>query len=299
MIVTPWRCTVHDVLKSPKGVPDAAAAVARQKLAELVGRLGSQGAVAKACGLHPTAVSNYVNGNKPISWAAAYRIAKSGAMALDEVLGLPVRHRPAKPDVGPDQSKAQRWTYLPKVGWTAAGEPIDYTVPEDEFTWYAFHRSWAEQMTARDAPDDQQRLVMIEVGEDQESMWPTLRPGAVLVVDRGADGRGIQHLEDIRPGRIYLCRIPGTEGVTAKFVSVDRGMGVLVLTSDNPDREKYSPRLVPLRGLELQRVLLGLVIHVGQDLAPRRRNLKRHSADARATKEHLVGLVEKAGGKAK
>ena len=200
----------------------------------------------------------------------------------------------AKPAAGPELAKAQHWTYLPKVAWTAAGTPIDYEVPEQDRTWYAFHRSWAEQMAARDAPDDDQRLVMVEVGEDQESMWPTLRPGAVLVVDRGREGKGITALEEVRQGRIYLCR-PGDEGITAKYVTVDRRMGALVLSSDNPDRERYPPLLIPLRGLELQRVLLGLVVHVGQDLAPRarpRRGHGDHKGD-RPSKADLAAMIGK------
>lgn len=90
-------------------------------------------------------------------------------------------------------------------------------------------------------------------------MLPTIRPGALVMVDRGPGCRGWTECED---GKIYLCR-PAEEGVTVKrvFRGGDHSRA-LVLWSDNP---AFKPIVVDLKGKSLQSILLGRVRWIGQE----------------------------------
>lgn len=105
----------------------------------------------------------------------------------------------------------------------AAGEPIDFE--HDEVDWYAFHQSWVEQMAGAGAVHDAQRVILVDVSG--ESMLPTIRDGALCVVDRGPHGGGVTELGQLHPERLYLVHDPDGGGVTVKRVAVDRERAVL------------------------------------------------------------------------
>lgn len=130
-------------------------------------------------------------------------------------------------------------------------------------TWYAFHRSWIHRQWGAQAVEDPERLVVVQVEKRAlgESMLPTIRPGAILVIDRGAGGRGVTDLREVRQGGIYLVRID--DGLTVKRVNVDGQ--ALILSADNPDKRTFPSRHVPLRGTRVQDVLVGRVRWIGQE----------------------------------
>lgn len=148
------------------------------------------------------------------------------------------------------------------MAFAAAGEPVS-DLPADT-VWYAFHRSWVERKCGKGAANDDQRLVVIQVEKQHlgESMAPTIRPGAILVVDRGPEGRGITDVKEIKAGAIYVVR-PGDEGLTVKRINIDGPN--LILTSDNPDRSQHPPRTIHLRARELHKIVIGRVRWIGQE----------------------------------
>lgn len=212
--------------------------------------------IAKAMGLKDTsALSHYVAGRRKPDLAKLTSLARFAKVSADYLLGLDQAERPATPARGED------WHQLPKIAFTAAGEPVE-RLPADA-VWYAFHRSWASKNFGRASLEDEQRLIVVQVEKKHlgESMLPTIKPGAVLVVDRGPGGRGIAETREIKQGAIYLVN-PG-EGLTVKRVFVSEG--ILTLASDNPDQKSYPPRPIPLKGKELQRLVVGRVRWIGHE----------------------------------
>lgn len=187
------------------------------------------------------------------------RIADATKVSPDWLLGAaPVvpRDPPAAPAKGED------WHQIPKVAFAAAGQPVD-RLPDD-VTWYAFHRSWVIRHWGAKAADDRDRLVVVQVEKKTlgESMLPTIRPGAILVIDRGPKGQGIASNE-VQTGAIYLVKPDDEGGLAVKRVFVDGS--TVVLTSDNPDRRRYPPRTIPLREKRLHQLLIGRVRWIGQE----------------------------------
>lgn len=155
----------------------------RDRLSEAMRRSGlSQRALAKSLAVEESQVSRWMRETAPRT-PTIQRIAKATSVPFDWLLGgMPTFTRPESPVKGAD------WHELPKVAFAAAGEPI-HELPSDT-AWYAFHRTWVERR-AKGASHDDQRLVVVEVDKRQESMLPTIRPGAILVVDRGHRGDGV------------------------------------------------------------------------------------------------------------
>lgn len=218
---------------------------------------GKIAAAARAAGMDTTSLLRLRRG---VSTNVRLETLGRLAAALGEPIGAllgepqPLRPTPAQPTKGED------WHVLPKVALAAAGEPIA-DLP-DSTTWYSFHRTWVERR-AKGAGDDDQRLVVVELDKKQESMLPSIRPGAILVVDRGPRGEGVvTKPEEIKRGGVYLVR-PEGEGLTVKRLYVEGG--VLSLVSDNAER--FPPRPIILKGAgRLQQLVVGKVIWVGQEV---------------------------------
>jgi transcriptional regulator with XRE-family HTH domain len=200
-------------------------------------------------------VSKWIKGESEPKHAELVAIARAVRRSADYLLGLP---EPARPGT-------QEGTHdLPKVAFASAGEPV-HDLPDLPESWYAFHRSWVKRVFGHGALSDDQRLVVVQVERTHlgESMLPTIRPGAILVVDRGPGGHGVRELREVVQGGIYVAR-PEGDGLTVKRVNVDRDAN-LILTADNPDRKRYPPRTLFMKGRELQKVLIGRVRWIGQE----------------------------------
>jgi hypothetical protein len=167
------------------------------------------------------------------------------------------------PSPAPAPPKGDDWHQLPKVAFAAAGSPIHDVIRKDETVWYAFHRSWVGRRAGKNAHEDEERLIVVQVDKKHlgESMIPTVRPGALLVVDRGPRGQGIASAAELKPGRLYLVNVEG--GLTVKRVLPSEG--TLILVSDNPDRTAYPPKVVTMKGRTLQKVVIGRVIWIGHE----------------------------------
>jgi len=218
----------------------------------------SQADLARALEVTEAAVSRWLSEVAMPSRTNAERLAGVLGVSVDWLLGLPDR-RPAGPTL-PSSTTRDDWHPLPKVVFAAAGEPI-HDLPASTL-WYVFHRSWIVRLAGRASSRDEQRFVVVEADKKHvgKSMIPMLRPGAVLLVDRGPGGRGIAEAGEIKQGGLYIVQLDG--GLTVKRVF--RSEETLTLISDNPDPVAYPPRTVPLRVDVLPRLLVGRVVWLGQ-----------------------------------
>lgn len=106
----------------------------------------------------------------------------------------------------------------------------------------------------------------LRVGPKEESMVPTILPGDTVFVDRQPEVR-------LRPrnGGIYAVNYALLNGDAGSAVKrVELANGVLVVSSDNPDKAHYPTLARPLDGLNLLQVLVGQVVWHGRYLTPRR-----------------------------
>lgn len=221
--------------------------------------------IAAAMNVDDTTVYNWRSGRR------GGRISREHIAALAPLVGMSIQQlmgdgssvaAEGAASHRPEPKKADDW-HLPRVAFAAAGSPIHDVLQDDATVWYAFRRGWVKHLVGERGLRDEQRLIVVQVDKQHlgESMMPTIRPGAIVVVDRGAGGRGIAERRDLVAGKIYLVNIEG--GLTIKRVFVDDG--ALILVADNPDRERYPPQLVPLKGRELQRIVVGRVVWIGQE----------------------------------
>lgn len=87
---------------------------------------------------------------------------------------------------------------------------------------------------------------------DGESMYPTIKNGAVVGIDDDAR---------FRQNEIFAVSIP-YEGLTIKRVAIDHETNQYVLRSDNPDKEKYDDIRIFIE--EAPTLLVGRVVWVWQ-----------------------------------
>jgi transcriptional regulator with XRE-family HTH domain len=230
-------------------------------------------ALAGKAGIPKTTLYQWIGGAKgEIEPAAATAvglatIARALGVPGDFLLGLtdsPDGDAPGRPAAAAPEKADDH--HLPKVAFAAAGSPVHDVIRKDDTVWYAFHRSWITRKAGRTAPEDEERLIVVQVDKKHlgESMIPTVRPGALLVVDRGPRGQGIASAAELKANRLYLVNIDG--GLTVKRVlHTGEKDGMLMLASDNPDRNAYPPRVVRLGRTPLQKVVIGRVIWIGHE----------------------------------
>lgn len=212
--------------------------------------------LARAVGVSEAAVSDWLRGAIP-RMSKVLMIATATGRPFDWLVGYEAAA------ARPEPKKADDW-HLPKVAFAAAGSPIHDVLQDDATTWYAFRRGWIKHLAGGEKGlQDSERFIVVQVDKKHlgESMLPTIRPGAIVVVDRGPRGLGLSERKDIAQGKVYLVNVDG--GLTIKRVFVDDGM--LVLVGDNSDRERYPPQLVPIKGRELHKIIVGRVVWIGQE----------------------------------
>lgn len=229
---------------------------------KLAGLRASQAALAEVLGFNEPDLTRWKKGDRKIPHPKLIKLAQALEVSTDEILGLsededqPLQHLPP-PSIEID---SRDFVLIPKVAeQVAAGSPVlDLAAVEDR-SWYAFRAGWVRHVGAT---ADANRLCIVQVASDHkgESMIPTIQPGAMLVIDRGQGGRGIDSVDQ---GKIYLVRDPEeSEGVMVKRVFYNRGQ--LVYWSDN--FSFHPPITVPLSGRQLREVIVGKVILVQQKL---------------------------------
>lgn len=105
----------------------------------------------------------------------------------------------------------------------------------------------------------------IRVGRREESMVPTILPEDTVLIDPSEAVR-----RKPRNGTLYAVNyagLTGDEGSAVKRVEVADGM--LIVSSDNPDKSRFPTLAKPIEGMDLLRVLVGQVVWHGRYLTPR------------------------------
>ena len=88
-------------------------------------------------------------------------------------------------------------------------------------------------------------------------MAPTIRPGDVVLIDQHIERR--HHPED---GHVYVVNLDALEGDEhgGAITRVETSDGILILTSDNPDKTRYPTRTRTVRRQSLPDILIGEVV---------------------------------------
>lgn len=252
-------------------MPDVeAAGVLQTRISELVERFGTP-RIASVLGVKSGgAVTRYKKGQRLLDPSQITALAQLSGWSSDYLLGLDETEKPEviRYEVPvPDPPAAwEGFKRLPLQGWAGAGEPIKDLIERKDTRWYAFRDEFIYRVLGKGALWDPERMLVLKVAPRQESMRPTIRPGALVVVDRGAGGAGVDDLAKLRDGKVYVCQ-PGDEGVTVKRVT--EADGGIILSSDNTERIqgklRYPPRFLRLSDIQLQKVLIGRVVWIGQE----------------------------------
>lgn len=238
---------IHGVLSRRSLAARIDAAIGERNASEL----------ARKIGVKPGSISNWRTGFRMPDPERLARLCDEIKASADELLGLkPFGGRPPTPPVDESAPVPQLW--VPLVADVAAGEPtLEQRSEPDDF--YSFKAKWVERVVKRSgsSPD---RLFAVKVrrGKGGDSMLPTIRPGASLVVDPGPAATGIASIES---GRVYVVRpSEGGGGWTVKRAWLDKHY--LVLKGDNPE----VPAIVEdVRGKRLRDLVVGKVVYVGQE----------------------------------
>lgn len=221
---------------------------------------GAQERISALAGVSSETLSRWRNGRRKPNPDLDTLTRLSRAMGCDVIDLLAYPTQLATPTYTPPPAGWERFIKLPKVAWAAAGEPLVRI--DDHTAFYAFHRDWITRVRGKGLDENRLVVVQVDKGALGESMLPTIRPGALLVVDRGPHGQGWPDVRDLKPAGLYVVR-PDEEGLTVKRIFRDGEH--LLLMPDNPDRERFQPRLVPLKGRRLQHLIVGRVRWIGHE----------------------------------
>ena len=215
--------------------------------------------LARKLGVDYTTLLHWQAGRRAPNLDMLAQLCRELGASADELLGIPrleLREPPADYGAHPVE---QEW--IPLVADVAAGEPMIAPRHEAE-DWYAFKAKWVRAVVKKSGtPVERLFAVKLARGARGESMLPTIRPGASLVVDPGPETTGVRAIED---GRIYLCRPDGGDGWTVKRAWLAGGARYLVLKGDNPTSGAI---VEDMKGRALRDVIVGRVIYVGQEEA--------------------------------
>ena len=154
----------------------------------------------------------------------------------------------------PRATTVEGFVALPLLGRPiAAGRPLKIDADPDSDHTLAFAEYFVRKYT---------RPVCLRVGRREESMLPTILPGDVIVIDQNPERR-----TKPKPGAIQAVNyapMTGEPGGAVKRVEVTKA-GLLVVTSDNPDKAKYPTEVFDLNhSVNLLDVLKGEVVWRGQ-----------------------------------
>jgi transcriptional regulator with XRE-family HTH domain len=230
-----------------KGAPRLAALLADQNKRQL----------AKALNMDPSTLSNYTSGRRSPDPDTLARICEAIGTTPDALLGFPEKFIEAP------SRKGDSIGFVEKVGKVAAGAPrFDVFDRQGKRRTYYFREEFMKHLGYDERDPERFLPVGVSGHVDGDSMIPTIRPHALLLVDRGPkpEPRGVRTLRDVKNGAIYLCFVDG--GLTVKRVYKSERMLMLW-----PDNQAVQPIPVPLDDdIDLARLLVGKVVWVGQEL---------------------------------
>lgn len=155
---------------------------------------------------------------------------------------------------------------VPKVGFRVAAGFAAFPQPEeDEPGLYSFRPEFIRHVLGglpKNPDSTWGKLACVQLRRDAWSMYPTIRPGAVVLVKMGV----VTSPRDVKARRIYLVDEPGNgdeNGIVVKRVTFSEtaGRGVLVLESDNREaKTEYAPRVIDLTDRDVSSVVRGKVV---------------------------------------
>lgn len=218
--------------------------VVLRRLVELI-PYGDQERVTGLAGISTETVSRWRAGTEPSldsleALAAALRVSLADLITDREPLREPL----------PGEWEGYDW--LPVSAEVGAGPGRDWQEGADETE----RRPFSHEQLAAWGGSSRMRLVRVAPGRYGQSMLPTIRPGARLLVQVGGTSASAW-----RDGEIYVVNIPD-EGTVVKRVF--RAEAHLLLWSDNPAHPQRSQRIEPEDG-DLNRVVVGRVRWIGQE----------------------------------
>jgi len=219
----------------------------------------SQSEAARRARLSRSAISSWVSGRRAaIRPAEAQKLGPVIMVKPERLLRLPgnetfyggekIRTPPVTPS-GKDHRS------LPLCGAAAAGEPMAKIYEANDIQWMDFSETFLRAMYK--GRFDPERAVMLRVEGD--SMEGELPNGALVWIDRGPGGEGIEHVNE---DDIYMVRPPGEDGITLKRVAIE-GSGddrVLQLLPSGRVVGRYKVRNIPLKGRKIQSIVRGRVV---------------------------------------
>ena len=213
--------------------------------------------VARKLHVSSGAITHWRNGDRLPGLEKFHALCGELAISADALLGTGQQRAREAPAADPEAKIPQEW--IPLVADVAAGEPM--LAPREEAEdWYAFKAKWVRAISRkRGTPIERLFAVKVAKGARGESMLPTIRPGASLVVDPGPERAGLSKIDD---GAIYVCRPGDGEGWTVKRAWLTDGARYLVLKGDNPDQGAI---VEPMKSRELRSVIVGKVVYIGQE----------------------------------
>jgi transcriptional regulator with XRE-family HTH domain len=182
--------------------------------------------------------------------------------ALAEALGVEVWQFFKDPDPEPEPPSAslEGFATVPYLrdSTIAAGEALVITPDADKDGLLSFSAGMVRKYRG---------AVCIQVGEAEESMMPTIMPRDTVMLDVRESSR-LPSAVMQRNGTIFAVNyaplgIKGTpEGAAVKRVEI---VGKhIVVSSDNPDKERYKTVTLSLEDVDLRQLLIGHVVWHGR-----------------------------------
>lgn len=256
---------VHAPCQPPGGSLSPCTLTRMVTVRELSGRLdiaiGSRNAseIARKLGVQPGAISNWRNGVRIPNAIRLAELCKALGESADWILGIS-SDRGMEPSIIYEEvaeygAGGQQVRFPQLIGDVAAGRPRFVPIDDDERRWYYFRRPWLEHIGWHEA--DKNRWGVVRLDRHADSMVPTIRPGALLLLDRGPEGQGHARVD---PGKIYLVWEPNEEGLTVKRAF--RSRSTLILW---PDNQAYEPLTIELTDRDIRSFLVGRVRWIGQE----------------------------------
>ncbi len=192
-----------------------------------------------------------------IELATLKRLAFGFEVPLSRLLTHPEDdHAPAAPAIELDAGDYRVLGLSKRAG---AGGPVINHDDEDALR-LAFRADWLRQLCGT-AEITEDRAFLVEVAGD--SMEPTIMDGAVVLAHRWRPTPTFEN------GAIYVLKEKPTaneSGLIVKRLTLDRAIEGLIVASDNA---AYGPYVLPIRGEQLQDIVMGRVFWVSQRIESR------------------------------
>lgn len=221
-------------------------------------KYGSAAALSRATGVSSANLSRWINGKQmprlneisPIISAVGAKIKEADPEPAKDVCFVNARIVPAGECVTPPE--ADDYIAAPMVGEVGAGPGY---IPQEEV------KSWFLAYKHLPAVRHRRNLLAVELGNNSDSMLPTLAPGDIVLIDR--DDRNVD-----QPGRMMLVLDPDGAGMI-KRVSVREEGHDFRITFYSDNATKHPPLVYSLREDYLDdwdRAIVGRAIWAWSDI---------------------------------